>query len=221
MNPKLRKGIIVGAIVALSALNYNLISDKYSSKAEAEPSKEEVLRDNEIGKCERPLLESIVKHPKTIGDKKENILPDFFYDRFHQAPEYTRERKSEIDGIVLHTTEGSGLGAENWLTTKDTTPASAHYLVMENGEVVGLVNDLDTAYHCRGHNDQTIGIEFAGYHNKNLNESQVKAGRRLVSNLMKRYNLPKSSIKAHSELDPSRRKDPGEKNMELILSGLN
>lgn len=140
--------------------------------------------------------------------------------RFHQSPDYTPGRKSNIDMIVLHTTQGSGVGAENWLTTKDEVPAGVHYLIMEDGEIVQLVKEEDSAWHCRGYNSRSIGIEFAGDYRKLLNEAQIKVGRQLVKDLMGKYKISETNVKAHSELDPGRRTDPGKENMEAILSGI-
>jgi len=138
--------------------------------------------------------------------------------RTHLSPDFTPGRKRNIDAIVLHTTEGSGTGAENWLTTKDNVSASAHYLIMENGEIVMLVKPEDTAWHCRGYNSRSIGIEFAGHYDKPLAEIQLQSGEKLIEYLMQTYNIKKTNIRAHSELDPSRRKDPGKQNIEAILA---
>jgi len=158
----------------------------------------------------------------TYNPKPEVKVEKPVYDRFHKSPDYRARKGKNVDisEIVLHTTEGSGSGAERWLTTKDKTLASAHYLIMEDGEIVGLVKEKDAAYQCRGHNDNSVGIEFAGHYDKDLNPSQIKSGQKVIRHLMQNYKISKDNIRAHSDLDPSRRKDPGKKNMEAILKGI-
>ena len=128
------------------------------------------------------------------------------------------ERKS-IDTIVLHTTEGSGNSALNTFNNPNSK-VSAHYLVVENGTIYSLVNDEDIAWHCKGHNKKSIGIEIAGFYNRDLLPSQVGSVQKLIKLLQKKYNLSKTSVKPHSSLDPKRRKDPGEANFNRILAGI-
>lgn len=124
----------------------------------------------------------------------------------------------------MHTTEGSGIGALAELTNpnKFNGRVSAHYLVMENGEIIRLAQEKDIAWHCRnGFNKRSIGIEFAGYHDKPLTSAQTINGAKLIEKLLDKYRLGKGAIKPHSELDPIRKKDPGRRNLEQILSRIN
>ena len=91
---------------------------------------------------------------------------------------------------------------------------------MKNGSIYSLVDESDLAWHCRSHNRDSIGIELAGYHNKTLNPEQIKSAQLLIKTILSKYNLERDHIKAHSELDPSRRKDPGKANLERILQGI-
>ncbi len=154
---------------------------------------------------------------------QENVTQKQFYQKplvlSQPSPNYTVGRSQGIDRIVLHTTEGSGKGALSWLTNP-TSKASAHYLILEDGTIYNLVSPQDTAWHCRGYNEESIGIEYAGSYQKNLNESQINAGTSLLHYLMQIYGLDKKDIFPHSQLDPTRRKDPGKENLELILNNL-
>jgi len=162
--------------------------------------------------------QSSYAHPKVVNaNPNTNIQPKSLIARKHYSNNYTQGRKKAIDTIVLHTTEGSGQGAEDWLT-RPQSRASAHYLILESGEIVQLVNESDTAWHCRKYNSNSIGIELAGRYNQDLGEKQVTQAANLIKNIRQRQgNL---LIKPHSELDPARRKDPGKKNLERILVAL-
>lgn len=140
-------------------------------------------------------------------------------DRTHHSPNYNEGRSGDIDLVVLHTTEGSGKGAEAWLTDPRSR-VSTHYLIMEDGESVRLVDDADTAWHCRGYNQRSVGIEFAGYHDRLLNPVQIVEGAELMEYLLGQHDLAEDDIKPHSELDPTRRKDPGEANYHALLDAV-
>jgi len=136
-----------------------------------------------------------------------------------RSPNYTEADRDSVDTIVLHTTEGSGTSALNtFLNPKNEV--SAHYLIMENGETYSLVDEGDIAWHCRGFNDRSIGIEIAGHYDEPITQKQVNSTQELIRNILERYNLGANSIKPHSELDPGRRKDPGKVNLSRILQGI-
>ncbi len=141
-------------------------------------------------------------------------------ERTSLSPNYTDHNGDRsIDKIILHTTESAGKNAENSFLNPNSK-VSAHYIIMEDGEIVKMVDEEDIAWHCRGHNKKSIGIEIAGYYNKKINNDQVKSVAYLIKRAEANYRLTDACIKAHSELDPARRKDPGKENMEAILKAL-
>lgn len=141
-------------------------------------------------------------------------------ERTSLSPNYTpNEGKRTIEKIILHTTEGTGKSAENTFLNP-ASKVSAHYLIMEDGEVVKMVDEKNIAWHCRNHNTTSVGIEIAGYHNRKINDTQIKSSVYLIKRVKNEYKLKDSNIKAHSELDPERRKDPGKDNIDAILKAL-
>jgi hypothetical protein len=147
------------------------------------------------------------------ANERPNILE-------HWASPNYEARNGQIESIILHTTEGTGQSAINTFTN-EKSEVSAHYLVMENGTIQNFVDDSNAAWHCRGHNNRSIGIEFAGKYNQPLDEKQIKSGQALIRYLCGQYGLSKEDLYPHSELDPGRRTDPGEANLSAILSGIN
>ncbi len=124
-----------------------------------------------------------------------------------------------IDTLVLHTTEGSGNSAKNSFLNP-SHKYIAHYLVNENGEILQFAEENNVARHCKNYNQRSIGIEFAGHYDQSLTEAQLKSGAHLIQRMQSAYNISENNIKAHSDLDPSRRKDPGKANMEAILKSI-
>jgi len=79
---------------------------------------------------------------------------------------YYPTRSKDIQGIVVHTAEGgrSAVGIAKYLSTTDRT-ASAH-VVIDDKEIVELVPDDFTAFHCRGSNSKSLGLEIAYFADK-------------------------------------------------------
>ena len=100
---------------------------------------------------------------------------------------------------------------------------SSHYFIKNSGEVLILVPDLYEAWHAgksswkdfKSLNKNSIGIEINnpghdfGY--KNFNLKQISSLKKLLKNLIKKYNIKKKNILGHSDIAPYRKKDPGEK----------
>lgn len=137
------------------------------------------------------------------------------------SPNFDHGYNRNVDLIVLHTSQGSGMSAWHTFMNANNKPrVSAHYLIMEEGDICSFVREEDIAWHCRGFNDNSIGIEIAGFYDKPIGDVQVQTSQKLIIDIQNRYGLGKNSVKAHSELDPDRRKDPGESNFSRILSGI-
>ena len=133
------------------------------------------------------------------------------------------DRSKPIDMIVLHYT---GMQDETKACARLCDPASrvsSHYLVLENGEVVQLVAEAQRAWHAgvsswQGENDinsHSIGIEIAnsghdfGY--PDFPDGQIDAVIALCRDLQARHRIPAARVLAHSDVAPSRKRDPGEK----------
>ncbi len=96
---------------------------------------------------------------------------------------------------------------------------SAHAMVMPSGVVVRARKDDEGAYHAKGYNKNSLGIEFLvpGVHtwqtfrnaieNDYLFGEQYQAGVDQVREWMSLYQI--TNIKRHSDVSPGRKKDPG------------
>jgi N-acetylmuramoyl-L-alanine amidase len=118
---------------------------------------------------------------------------------------------AEIERIVIHTIEGSEASGISTFQSP-AKPVSAHYIVAKSGRITQMVHDKDIAYHVYDNNHDTIGIEHEGFAaDPNHPEELYRRSAALARYLCDRYGIApdRSGILAHSELDPTRRSDPG------------
>ncbi len=131
--------------------------------------------------------------------------------------------KKKIKFIIIHYT---GMKKESDAIQRLKDPkskVSSHYLIRKNGDMVSLVPDLYEAWHAgvsswkhfKYINKNSIGIEIAnpghrhGY--RNFSSQQIFSLIKLLNFLIKKYRIKKDCILGHSDISPSRKKDPGEK----------
>jgi len=103
------------------------------------------------------------------------------------------------------------------------TDVSAHYIVLEDGRIIQCVPESKRAWHAgvatwAGEDDInscSIGVEIVnrghdwGYPEYPLR--QIAAVIALCRGIMLRRNVPSHRVLAHSDVAPTRKKDPGEK----------
>ena len=130
-------------------------------------------------------------------------------------------RRSPPDMLVLHYT-GMTSGAAALARLSDpAAKVSAHYLVAEDGQIVGLVDEAKRAWHAglsswRGRtrlNDVSIGIEIVNPgHDWGLRafpDAQIAGVIRLTHDILARHPIPARRILGHSDIAPLRKRDPG------------
>lgn len=120
------------------------------------------------------------------------------------------------------------MGSVAWLSNP-VSEVSAHYVVMEDGELVAMVDEVHEAWHAgiivgtptTEHYDGTnpnlvsIGIEVAGYWDVPFPPQQLETTVALVKDIWSRYGaLP---VVKHSELSPGNRRDPGNHNYNAVM----
>ena len=103
----------------------------------------------------------------------------------------------------------------------DILRISAHALICPSGLIVRCRADNERAWHARGHNTDSLGIEFlvGGAHDHTsllraikrpyLTNAQARAGHFVISEWCSKFNLTSADIYTHSELSPTRKHDPG------------
>lgn len=121
--------------------------------------------------------------------------------------------------IVLHATEQQS--AQQSLDTLRSAnrhgKVSAHYLIGDDGRLYQLVADADRAWHAGAGswgtipevNSSSIGIEIDNAVGEPYTEAQIATLLRLLEDLTTRHGIPKTQVIAHSDLAPTRKRDPG------------
>jgi len=132
------------------------------------------------------------------------------------------ERAAEISMIVLHYTGMESAEAAVERLCDRAARVSAHYLVHEDGRVLCLVPEDRRAWHAgashwRGITDvnsASIGIEVVnpghdwGY--RAFPDAQLEALVELVSDVKDRHGITRGNVVGHSDVAPTRKRDPGE-----------
>jgi N-acetylmuramoyl-L-alanine amidase len=137
--------------------------------------------------------------------------------------ENTKRKLNQIKFIIFHYT---GMKKELEAIKKLTdikSKVSCHYFIKNNGEIILMVPDLYEAWHAgvsswknfNSLNKHSIGIEISNSgheHNyKKFSKKQIQSLKRLSQFLIKKYRINQKNILGHSDVAPTRKKDPGEK----------
>ena len=118
--------------------------------------------------------------------------------------------------IIIHHTAQDSLAQTLKTFTVSKTQVSAHYVIAEDGRVVQMVNDYLRAWHGGSAswgknsdiNSASIGIELDNNGTKPFSDKQITSLLALLTKLKKDYNIPTQNIIGHSDIAPTRKKDP-------------
>lgn len=98
---------------------------------------------------------------------------------------------------------------------------SAHALITPSGALVECRNPMLVAWHAKGHNTDSLGVEFLvpGIHDWDsfklaiqrdwVSDEQYSRGRDLIHKWCIQFGIGKEYVTTHHKLDPRRRPDPG------------
>ena len=136
--------------------------------------------------------------PISIEEKKATLK---FIDNYSKWNE-KRAIRPQTDYIVLHTTEGGGLGSLNKLTRN----GEANYIVDTDGTIYRIIDKDKIAKHAGRslwngrYNISTysIGIEVVGYANQDITSTQYKSLKSLISELQEIYHINDEDVLTHS-----------------------
>jgi N-acetylmuramoyl-L-alanine amidase len=126
------------------------------------------------------------------------------------------------DCLILHYTGMATAQAALARLSDPTAEVSAHYVVLEDGGIIQMVNEERRAWHAgaglwQGESDlnsASIGIEIVNYgHDGNLPafpEAQINSTIALCRDILARHKIVAHRVLAHSDIAPARKRDPGE-----------
>ena len=141
------------------------------------------------------------------------------------SPNFGKKKRklNQIKFIIFHYT-GMNKESESIKRLIDTkSKVSCHYLIKNDGEIVVMVPDLYVAWHAgisswknfKSLNKHSIGIEISNpgheYKYKKFSKKQIQSLKKLSQFLIKNYRINQKNILGHSDIAPTRKKDPGEK----------
>ena len=140
------------------------------------------------------------------------------------SPNFNRSKrnKKQIRFIIFHYTGMKKESKAIKRLTEIQSEVSSHYLVKYTGEIVTIVPDLYIAWHAgksswknfNNLNKDSIGIEISNpghqYNYKKFPKKQIRSLQILTKFLIKEYEIKPQNILGHSDIAPSRKKDPGE-----------
>lgn len=121
--------------------------------------------------------------------------------------------------IVVHAMAEriEGMDASHFL---ESIGLSAHALVTPQGNIIKCREDTQGAYHAKGFNADSLGIEFLlpGEHSYEsflagidkpdwVAKQQLLAGARWIAEWVARWGI--TQIDGHCDVDPARKRDPG------------
>ena len=131
-------------------------------------------------------------------------------------------RALPISMIVLHYTGMQDAESAIARLRDPVAKVSAHYVVAEDGTVLRLVAEENRAWHAgKSHwrtiddvNSASVGIEIVnpghefGY--RPFPDEQIASVVQLVMQIKDRYEITRGNIVGHSDIAPTRKRDPGE-----------
>lgn len=123
------------------------------------------------------------------------------------------------DMIVLHYTAMDSTAAALERLCDPVYEVSAHYLISETGQVYGLVDEAQRAWHAGAGswgdvhdvNSRSIGIELANDGQSPFAADQMDALEALLADIIQRWDIPPARIIGHRDMAPERKIDPGPK----------
>lgn len=140
------------------------------------------------------------------------------------APNFEPRRGVGKPSILLlhYTGVATAAKAIDWLTCVESR-VSCHYAIDEDGRITQMVAEDMRAWHAgeavwQGESDinsASIGVEIhnpgheVGY--PDFPEVQLKAVEALCQDIIARHSIRPERVLAHSDVAPTRKKDPGEK----------
>jgi N-acetyl-anhydromuramyl-L-alanine amidase AmpD len=125
---------------------------------------------------------------------------------FIESPHQTAARDRAIGVVVIHTMEiaeraGAAEACAQWFANP-ASEVSAHYCV-DADSIVQCVREEDIAWHARGGNANSIGIELAGYAaqrtlawNDAYSRAVVARAARLTADVCARHGIPLRRLRA-------------------------
>ena len=141
------------------------------------------------------------------------------------SPNFNISKRSykEIKFLIFHYTGMKNESAAIKKLVDIRSETSCHYYIKNDGQIISMVPDLYSAWHAgvsfwkgiKSLNKYSLGIEITNpghyFKYKKFSQKQINSIIRLSKFLIKKYKIKSRNILGHSDIAPTRKKDPGEK----------
>jgi N-acetyl-anhydromuramyl-L-alanine amidase AmpD len=175
--------------------------------------------DPESMGIEEPVFDELVAPQAMALGNRPRALTAAEYTgvtRIMPSPAYNEGRRGQaINRIVIHITgapQSPHIGS--WFAREEAN-SSAHYMVDQGGEIIQFVREQDIAWHARGANTSSVGIEHVAIQQGGARygrstfpytpptEAEYRASAQLVAHLCRKYGLTpdRTTIIGHREAD--------------------
>jgi hypothetical protein len=123
--------------------------------------------------------------------------PKPMISRFIQSPNCSSRNGERIRRIIMHYTTSRNVDGTISHFLKPSSRVSAHYVIARDGRIIQMVLDTDKAWHAKGANADSIGIEHSAAPGDQMTPAQELSSIALVRWLLSEYKLPKGAIHGH------------------------
>ena len=104
---------------------------------------------------------------------------------------------ARIGRIILHYTTSDNVGGTIAWFKDPISQVSAHYVIARDGKIYQMVRDGDKAWHAKGANTDSIGIEHSAAAGEQMTSPQEQSSIALIKWLLSEYKLRATAIHGH------------------------
>lgn len=111
----------------------------------------------------------------------------------------------KVTRIIIHGMAGTAVGTRAWFAAPPSKrngvgASSAHYGVTRDGKVDVYVDEGNTAYHCKGQNLTSIGIEVESDNKSNWTYEQYETTALLIADIAFRWHFEvnENTVRPHN-----------------------
>ena len=178
-----------------------------------EPAKLETSSATILPSVEPAPIDPLMFYKDTLSVKAPILLQNGISTEWISTVNFNLRKPNFI---ILHHTAQDSLAQTLKTFTITKSQVSAHYVIADDGRVVQMVNDYLRAWHGGNAtwgknsdiNSASIGIELDNNGIKPFSDKQIISLLALLTKLKKDYNIPTQNIIGHSDIAPTRKKDP-------------
>jgi len=178
-----------------------------------EPAKLETSSSTILPPLEPAPIDPLILYKDTLSIKAPILLQNGISTEWISTVNFNLRKPNFI---IIHHTAQDSLAQTLKTFTITKSQVSAHYVIADDGRVVQMVNDYLRAWHGGNAtwgknsdiNSASIGIELDNNGIKPFSDKQIISLLALLTKLKKDYNIPTQNIIGHSDIAPTRKKDP-------------